>query len=95
MTPKVKTILTVCGIVTIFPILITLLILLHDYLNIIAVVLLFTFCLVLFCYGMYEVFFEEYTRRHLMHEELYHGKSAEVRRWLDFFLDYFGLEELK
>ena len=93
MTPKVKTILTICGIVASFPLLALLLILLRDYLNIIAVIVLFSTCLGLFCYGMYEVLFEEYDRRHNMHEELYHGKSAEVRRWLDFFLDYFGLEE--
>ena len=95
MTPKVKTILTVCGIVAMFPILTLLLILLRDYLNIIIIVITFSSCLGIFCYGMYEVLYEEFNRRNRIHEELYHGKSAEVRRWLDFFLTYFGDKELK
>jgi hypothetical protein len=95
MTPKVKTILTVCVIVASFPVLTMLLILFRDYLNIIAIVVLFLTCLGLTVYGLYEVVYEEINRRHKLHEELYFGKSAEVRRWLDFFLDYFGLEELK
>jgi hypothetical protein len=95
MTPKVKTILTVCGIVASFPLLALLLILLRDYLNIIAVVILFTSCLGLTGYFLYEEVYEEVTRRQKLHDELYYGKSAEVRRWLDFFLDYFGDEELE
>lgn len=95
MTPKVKAILTVCGIVIIFPILIILLVLFHDYLNIIAIIILIPACLGLLVVPLYHDVYEELTRRHRMHEELYHGKSAEVRRWLDFFLDYFGDGELK
>jgi hypothetical protein len=95
MTPKVKTILTVCGIVAIFPILTILLVLLRDYLNIIAVVVLFLTCLGLLVVPLYNDIHEEMNRRHMVHEELYHGKSEEVRKWLDFFLDFFGLEELK
>jgi hypothetical protein len=95
MTPKVKTILTVCGIVTIFPILTLLLILLRDYLNIISIIILFSACIVLLVVPLYHDIYEELNRRHVIHEQLYYGKSAEVRRWLDFFLDYFGDEELE
>ena len=95
MTPKVKTILTVCGIVVMFPILTLLLILLRDYLNIIFIVITFSSCLGIFCYGMYEVLYEEYTKRHKVHEMLYHGKSKEYAKRLDFYLDYFGVGEYK
>jgi hypothetical protein len=95
MTPKVKTVLTVCGIVVLFPAVALLLILLKDFLNLIFVIVLFSSCLGLTTIGLYEVISEEMNRRHVMHEELYYGKSKEVQRWLDFYLDYFGSEELE
>ena len=95
MTPKVKTILIVCGIVSFFPISVALLIWLHDFLYLFITVITISSCLVITAYGLYEVVYEEMTRRSRIHEELYHGKSAEVRRWLDFFLKYFGESELK
>ena len=34
-------------------------------------------------------------KRNVIHEDLYYGRSAEVQKFLDFFLDYFGDEEMK
>lgn len=95
MTPKVKTILTVCGIVASFPVLITLLILFRDYLNIIVIFITFSSCIAITCYGLYQEISEELRHRHYVHEMLYHGKSKEYARRLDFYLDYFGVGEYK
>ena len=95
MSPKVKTILALCIILISFPALIFLLILLRDFLYLIVFVVTSTLCIGLTGYGLYEVIYEEMNKRHVAHEELYYGRSAEVRRFLDFFLDYFGDEEFK
>ena len=95
MTPKVKSILTVCGILALFPILTTLLILFHDFLYLFIAITSISSCLGITGYVLYEVVYEEMNKRHVMHEQLYHGRSAEYQRWLDFFLDYFGDEEFK
>ena len=95
MSPKVKTILTLCIILIGIPVYATLLVLLRDFINLFIFVVTSLLCLGLTSYGLYEVVFEEMNRRHVMHEQLYHGKSKEVQKWLDFFLDYFGDEELE
>jgi hypothetical protein len=95
MTPKVKSILAVCGIVASFPLLVLLLVLFHDFLYIFIIIVTFFSCLGLTMYGLYEVILEEMTRRSKIHEDLYHGQTPEMRRWLDFFLTYFGDNELK
>jgi len=95
MSPKVKTILALCIILISFPALIFLLILLRDFLYLIVFAVTSTLCIGLTGYGLYEVIYEEMNKRHVVHEELYYGRSAEVQRFLDFFLDYFGDEEIK
>ena len=95
MKPEHKSILITSSVVLSFPLTVFLLILFRDfiYLAIFAVTFLASFGIG--SYAVYEVIHEEVTRRSRIHEELYHGKSAEVRRWLDFFLKYFGESELK
>lgn len=95
MNPKYKSILITAGVLLGIPLMVFLLIVFRDFLNIFFIVILFLTCLGLTSYGLYQVVYEELTERSNLHEQLYHGKSPEVRRWLDFFLDYFGAGELK
>jgi hypothetical protein len=95
MKPEHKSLLLTSSVVLLFPLTVFLLIVFRDfiYLTIFAITFLLSFSIG--SYAVYEVIHEEVTRRSRMHEQLYHGKTAEVRRWLDFFLSYFGDKDLK
>jgi hypothetical protein len=95
MKPEQKSLLLTSSVVLLFPLTVFLLIVFRDfiYLTIFAITFLLSFSIG--SYAVYEVIQEEVTRRSRMHEQLYHGKTAEVRRWLDFFLSYFGDKDLK
>ena len=95
MKPEHKSLLLTSSVVLLFPLTVFSLIVFRDfiYLTIFAITFLLSFSIG--SYAVYEVIHEEVTRRSSMHEQLYHGKTAEVRRWLDFFLSYFGDKDLK
>ena len=95
MKPEHKSLLLTSSVVLSFPLTVFLLIVFRDFIYVTIFVTTFLASFGIGSYAMYEVIHEEVTRRSRMHEQLYHGKSAEIRRWLDFFLTYFGDKELK
>lgn len=95
MKPEHKSLLLTSSVVLLFPLTVFLLIVFRDFIYLTIFIITFLASFSIGSYAVYEVIHEEVTRRSRMHEELYHGKSPEVRRWLDFFLSYFGDKDLK
>ena len=90
-----KSLLIVAGTLLSVPLTILFIVLFHDFLYLIAFVSCVLACIGLTGYGLYEEIYEELTFRHHVHEQLYHGKSKDYAKRLDFFLDYFGDSEFK
>jgi len=95
MNEKQKTILFVMGTLLSIPFTIWFIVFFRDFLYLIAFVSTTLACIGLTAYGLYEEIHTEMTFRHRVHEQLYHGKSKEYAKRLDFFLDYFGDSEYK
>jgi hypothetical protein len=95
MNEKQKTILFVMGTLLSIPFTIWFIVFFRDFFYLIAFVSTALACIGLTGYGLYEEIHQELTFRHIIHEQLYHGKSKEYAKRLDFFLDYFGDSEYK
>lgn len=95
MKPQQKSILISFSVVLGLPLTVFLLILFRDFIYLAIFIICCLICLTIGSFAVYEAVHEELTKRSRIHEQLYHGKSPEVRRWLDFFLKYFRLEELR
>jgi len=95
MNEKQKTILFVMGTLLSIPFTIWFIVFFRDFLYLIAFVSTTLACIGLTSYGLYEEIYEELTFSHRVHEQLYHGKSKDYAKRLDFFLDYFGDSEYK
>ena len=67
----------------------------RDFLYLFVFIISSVSCIAITAYGLYKEIHEELTRHHDIHEFLYHGKSIEYAKRLDFFLDYFGVSEYK
>jgi hypothetical protein len=95
MNEKQKSILFVMGTLLSIPFTIWFIVFFRDFLYLFTFIISLVSCIAITAYGLYQIIYEELTIRHRVHEMLYHGKSKEYAKRLDFFLDYFGVSEYK
>lgn len=95
MNEKQKSILFVMGTLLSIPFTIWFIVFFRDFLYLFVFIISSVSCIAIAAYGLYKEIYEELTFRHHVHEMLYHGKSKEYAKRLDFYLDYFGVSEYK
>ena len=95
MNEKQKSILFVMGTLLSIPFTIWFIVFFRDFLYLFVFIISSVSCIGITAYGLYKEVHEELSHRHYVHELLYHGKSKEYAKRLDFYLDYFGVSEYK